>query len=107
MVYKLHSFLSVRFPAPAAFNVTSLTWNTAILKWHPIKRTEDIVYRIAYHSESNIKQIFHTDTSATHFKLKGFEQLMGYFVTVRSGNGKLFGTESNKIFFITPGMFLF
>eukprot|EP00112_Aurelia_sp_Birch-Aquarium-sp1_P004982 Seg1565.3 transcript_id=Seg1565.3/GoldUCD/mRNA.D3Y31 product="Adhesion G protein-coupled receptor L2" protein_id=Seg1565.3/GoldUCD/D3Y31 len=92
----------VRFPAPTALNATSITWDTAILKWHPVKRTEDIVYRIAYHSESNAQQILHMNTSATHLKLKDLRQLMGYFVTVQSGNGELFGEESTKkMFFIT------
>ena len=102
------SFVAVRFPAPTALNVTSIAWDTAIIKWHPIKRTEDIVYRVAYHRESNIKQIIHKETFTTHLKLKGLKQLMGYFVTVRSGNGELFGAESSKkTFFITLGMSCF
>ena len=105
MVHDVSFFLAVRFPAPTAVNVTSITWNTAVLKWRPIKRTEDIVYRVAYYRESNMKQIINKETFTAHLKLEGLEQLRGYFVTVQSGNGELFGAESTKkTFFITLGM---
>ena len=95
---------SVRFPVPLDINITVVLWNMAELSWQPIKRPENIVYEAAFHQEGNPGLIHSTQTTNTSLVLKDLEQDMGYYFTLRSGNGTVFGRRvSRKTFFATPG----
>jgi len=93
----------VRFPVPVDINITKLLWNMAELSWQPIKKPENIVYELTFHQEGNPGLVHSTQTPHTSLVLKDLQQDMGYFFTLRSGNGTVFGKRaSRKTFFATP-----
>ncbi len=86
--------------------IKNLQWNSATITWQRVSRPDSLFYRISYHSEENTKPVVvSVGSSRTQLQLKGLQQGMGYFVTLKTGNGTVFSTAEVKDFFLTPGMF--
>ena len=76
----------------------------ANISWHPIESSENIVYQIAFYAETDLAPTRFVQTTHSYATLENLQQDMGYFFTVRSGNGTTFGKRiSMKRFFVTPG----
>ena len=101
---KICLLFTVRFPAPVGTKVIALQWDMAKISWQPISRSENIIYKFEFHSELNAVKVHSIQTANAYLKLNNLEQEMGYFFTIRSGNGTIFGNHfSTKEFFATPG----
>ncbi|XP_065069938.1 uncharacterized protein LOC135694960 isoform X2 [Rhopilema esculentum] len=91
----------VRFPPPSTVNATALKWNTVLLEWSPVQRTDHLIYQVAYYEEKRKSKRNFIQTAETSLQISNLQRSMGYIFTVKIGNGIVFGKNSSKNVFVT------